>query len=117
MSGEHYKPVEWFVNLSPAAGSTGSKFGLAVEEAIGLVQTIIKSKISQEFFATNGPIKYTKLLRRISRNNMCQQECIPVGCVPSGALAVSWGGGVCSLGSAHFGECLCLAGVCPGGVC
>ena len=37
ISGEHYKPVEWFVNLSPAAGSTGNRFGLAVEEAIGLV--------------------------------------------------------------------------------
>ena len=78
MSGKHYKPVEWFVNLSPTAGSTGSKFGLAVEEAIGLVQTKIKSKVSPEFIALNGPIKSnwtlnTKLLRRISRNNMCQK--------------------------------------------
>ena len=24
-----------------------------------------------------------------------QQECIPVGCVPSAAVAVCWGGGVC----------------------
>ena len=57
MSGEHYKPVEWFVNLSPAAGSTGSKFGLAVEEAIGLVHMRNKSKVSQEFIAREWPYK------------------------------------------------------------
>ena len=67
MSGERYKPVEWFVNLSPAAGSTGSKFGSAVEEAIGLVQGT-QSKNSQEFNDTNGAIKSylirnTKLFR------------------------------------------------------
>ena len=56
MSGERYKPVEWFVNLSPATGSTGSKFGSAVEEAIGLVQGT-QSKISQEFIDANGPIQ------------------------------------------------------------
>ena len=37
MSGDSYKPVEWFVSLSPAGSSTGSKFGQAVEEAIGFV--------------------------------------------------------------------------------
>ena len=67
MSGERYKPVEWFVNLSPAAGSTGSKFGSAVEEAIGLVQGT-QYKISDEFIDTNRSIKSylirnTKLFR------------------------------------------------------
>ena len=40
------------------------------------------------------------------------QECIPVGCVPSTAVAVCWmGGGVSVRGlSARWG-------VCPGGVC
>ena len=39
-----------------------------------------------------------------------KQECIPVGCVPSAAVAVCWGGGV----SAQWGVCL-EGGVCPGG--
>ena len=38
-----------------------------------------------------------------------KQECIPVGCVPSAAVAVCWvGGGVCLGGSVK-------GGVCPGG--
>ena len=75
MSGDHYKPVEWFVNLSPAAGSTGSKFGLAVEEAIGLVQTKIKSKVSQEFIGTNDPIKSSWTLNQGCHvSAKCQRE-------------------------------------------
>ena len=38
-----------------------------------------------------------------------QQECIPVGCVPSAALAVWWGGGWCP------GGCLPSGGVWPEG--
>ena len=51
--------------------------------------------------------------------NIKKQECIPVGCVPSTAVAVSGVGGVCLEGS-----CLPRVGVCPkgwslprGGVC
>ena len=44
-----------------------------------------------------------------------KQECIPVGCIPSAAVAISWGvsalGGVCSWGGVCF-----LGGVCSGGV-
>ena len=36
--------------------------------------------------------------------HISKQECIPVGCVPSAAVAVGGGWG-------------CLEGVCPGGVC
>ena len=38
--------------------------------------------------------------------NYVKQECIPVGCVPSTAVAISPGGG-----------CLLPGGVCSGGVC
>ena len=54
-----------------------------------------------------------------------QQECIPVGCVPSAALAVWWGGGgaqggVCPVGVSDQrgvfpGGIVCLGGVYPGG--
>ena len=48
----------------------------------------------------------TDRIRKIS-----EQECIPVGCIPSAAVAVSGGGwGV-------GGEVVCLRGVWPGGVC
>ena len=52
-----------------------------------------------------------------------KQECIPVGCVPSAAVAVSWGclprasvcpGGFC-LGVSAWGV-VCLGGVCLGGL-
>ena len=35
-----------------------------------------------------------------------KQECIPVGCVQSAELAISWGGGSTQEG-------VCLEGVCP----
>ena len=69
---------------------------------------------------------------KLEINSPMKQECIPVGCVPSAALAVSPGGGgsvcVCSRGgvssqgvSALGGVCsggyLLLKGVCSGGVC
>jgi len=38
-SGEQYKPVEWFTSISPTQGRSGNKFGQAVEEAIGWVNT------------------------------------------------------------------------------
>ena len=34
-SRDQYKPVEWFVSLSPGQAGSGNKFGSAVEEAIG----------------------------------------------------------------------------------
>ena len=45
------------------------------------------------------------------KNFTCKQECIPVGYVPSAAVAAGgwWGGGVCP------GWCLTRGGVCPGG--
>ena len=58
-----------------------------------------------------------------------QQECIPIGCVPSAAVAVrgrclpggvSAQGSVCPWGCLPQDVCLggvCLGGVCPGGVC
>ena len=42
------------------------------------------------------------------------QECIPVGCVPSAAVAVSGGRGVCPEGG--WGVCPGGGGVCPGGL-
>ena len=49
---------------------------------------------------------------------MLLQECIPVGCVPSAAVAVCWGG--VSARGCLPGGCLpggvCLEGVCPGGL-
>ena len=39
-----------------------------------------------------------------------KQECIPVGCVPSAAVAVCWGGG------SSRGEVSARGGVCLGGV-
>ena len=43
-------------------------------------------------------------LRWLRYECMCKQECIPVGCIPSAAVAI-WGGG-----------CLSRWSVCPGGV-
>ena len=37
---------------------------------------------------------------------LLQQESIPVGCVPSAAVAVCWGGGCLSGGSVRGGGCL-----------
>ena len=50
-------------------------------------------------------------------NSVCneQQECIPVGCVPSAAVAVCWGGGACSRGMPGRGGCLLLGGACSRG--
>ena len=42
--------------------------------------------------------------------NNTEQECIPVGCVPSAAVAVCWGGCVCS-----WGGCLLQGVSAPGG--
>ena len=49
-----------------------------------------------------------------------EQECIPVGCVPSAAVAISGCGGVCpgrflpvGGGDVWPGECLSGRGVCP----
>ena len=44
-----------------------------------------------------------------------KQECIPVGCVPSAAVAI-WGGGVCPGSGCLPGRGVCLWGVCPGRV-
>ena len=51
---------------------------------------------------TRSPSKRTKVFKKISK-----QECISEGCVPSAAVAGSWGGS-CLLGG---------TGVCPGGFC
>ena len=53
-------------------------------------------------------INIQKIIKTIS-----QQECIPVGCLPSTAVAVSGGGG----GGSGQGGCLPKVGVCPGDVC
>ena len=49
---------------------------------------------------------------------LLQQQCIPVGCVPSAAVAVCWGeGGVCP-GGVCLGQVVSSrvgVGVCPGG--
>ena len=64
-------------------------------------------------------------------NHILQQECIPVGCLLSAAVAVCLGvsvkgavcpGGVCPEGClprgvSIGGECVCPRGVCPGTVC
>ena len=48
---------------------------------------------------------------------MCQQECIPVGCILSAAVAVSWEGRL-AMGVSAQGGCLPREGACPsGGVC
>ena len=46
-----------------------------------------------------------------------EQECIPVGCVPSVAVAIFLGGGVCP--GVFVGGCLPDrgGGVCPRGIC
>ena len=60
-------------------------------------------------------------LRKCGFNTFRKQECIPVGCVPSAAVAVSrevvsaGGRGVC-LGGCLPRGCLPGGGVCPGGV-
>ena len=46
--------------------------------------------------------------------NILEQECIPVGCVPSAAVAVSGGGGVFPGVSAQGG--VCLRGGLPSGI-
>ena len=59
---------------------------------------------------------YGEILR-ITRNSGVKsekkQECIPVGCVPSAAVAVCWGG-VC-LGGGVCPGVSAQGGVCPGG--
>ena len=58
----------------------------------------------------------------INNKYITQQECIPVGCVPSAAAAISWGrgvlpGGVCFSGGLCFlgRGCVSQGGVLPGG--
>ena len=46
-----------------------------------------------------------------------KQECIPTGCVPSAAVAISGRGGVCPGSECLLGRGVCLGGVCPCGVC
>ena len=41
------------------------------------------------------------------------QECIPVGCAPSAAVAVSGGGGMYARGDVCLEEDVCLGGVHP----
>ena len=48
--------------------------------------------------------------------HMLQQECIPVGCVPSATVAVCWGG-ACSWGVLAPGGCLLRGGVLWGAAC
>ena len=45
---------------------------------------------------------------------MFKQECIPVGCVPSAAVAICWGGGCLPGGVSAQRGCLPRGGVCPG---
>ena len=65
-------------------------------------------------------------LNGLRSHNILEQECIPIGCVPSAAVAVSSLGGVCSggcllkglLGGSALGGLLwevCSGGVCSGG--
>ena len=74
---------------------------------------------------------YAKKIRHFAvEQKQTRQECIPVGCVPSAAVAVCWEGGICPRGVCPGGGvCLprgwCLPGrgvsaqgegcVCPGG--
>ena len=57
-----------------------------------------------------------------SNNQFYRQECIPVGCVPSAAVAVCWGGQCLPTRGVWPGGCLprrglsAQGGVCPGGV-
>ena len=48
-------------------------------------------------FDTNVVNNLSTSVMKISKRtkNLLLQECIPVGCVPSVAVAVCWGGGVC----------------------
>ena len=47
---------------------------------------------------------------------LSQQECIPVGCAPSAAVAICWGGGCLLRGMVSAQRGVCLRGsVCPGG--
>ena len=47
-----------------------------------------------------------------------KQECIPVGCILSAAVAVCWGGGVSARGVSAQGAVSAQGGQClPGGVC
>ena len=54
---------------------------------------------------------FTKLLRLCEL--IVEQECIPVGCVPSAAVAVFFGGGEVSAGGVYPGVSAQLGGVCP----
>ena len=50
-------------------------------------------------------------------NCSTEQECIPVGCIPSAAVAICWGGCLPRGLSARGGVCPGGGGVCPGGIC
>ena len=59
-------------------------------------------------------------LRRVDPGSslICQQEGIPVGCVPSAGVAVGGGGGLSAgEGVSAQGWVSAWEGVCPGGVC
>ena len=51
--------------------------------------------------------------REVLCDTSFRQECIPVGCVPSPAVAVLWGEGVVFPGGGYPGGCL-PGGICPG---
>ena len=69
---------------------------------------IKEGRISLAWLAMDIPTLCCVWKTAISSNNWYPQECIPVGCVPSAAVAVCEGGDVWP------GGCL-LAGICPGG--
>ena len=57
---------------------------------------------------------YDQYYDRDTYSHSTKQECFPIGCVPSAAVAISVRGGVCI----RQGVCLpgvCLVGVCLGG--
>ena len=53
--------------------------------------------------------------REFATDFLFKQECIPVGCVPSAAVAITGGGEVSAWGvSAQEEGGVCAGGVCPG---
>ena len=65
-------------------------------------------------------IEYYDLCHQILFAHNLKQECIPVGCVPSATVAVSWGsawsGGCLVLGVPGLGGCLVRGCLVQGGV-
>ena len=73
--------------------------------------------VSKEFFFTLERSRNNS--EAVEENSFSKQECIPVGCVPSAAVAVS-PGGTCPGGvpGPRGGGGTCLGGVPgPGGTC